>query len=249
MEILPNQVWAIGLVFARIGAFLMLAPGIGDTSVPARFRLGIALFVAASIAPLVASKLPAIPADNATLFRLIGVEIMIGLAIGFSTRAIYAALATAGAIVGLQTGLAFAMTMDPAQGTQDSVFASFLAMIGVVVLLESNVHHFFILGALNSYNQFAPNGIFPSGISADWLIESFSQSFQIAFQFTAPLIVFGIIYNVALGLINRAAPAIQVFFITQPIQILFGIFIFMLSVGAGISFWLDAITKAAKSLN
>lgn len=249
MEFIPAQIWAIGLVFARIGAFLMLAPGIGDSSIPPRIRLLIALFIAAAIAPLVMAKLPLLPNDNAGLFRFIGVEVMIGLAIGFATRVMYGALATAGTIVGLQTGLAFAMTLDPSQGTQDSTFSTFLALVGVVILLQSNIHHLFIMGALNSYNNFAANGTFPAGIGADWLISAFSKSFLIAFQFCAPLIVFGIIYNVALGLINRAAPAIQVFFITQPIQIFFGMFIFMLSIGGGMMLWLNEIAKAAKSLN
>lgn len=248
MEFIPAQIWAIGLVFARIGAFLMLAPGIGDGSVPPRFRLALALFIAAIIAPLVSAKLPPLPVDNAGMFAMIFVEVLIGLAIGFSTRILYSALATAGTIIGFQTGLAFAMTIDPAQSNQDSIFSSFLGIVGVVVLLESNVHHWFILGALNSYNNFAPNGHFPSNIGAQWIIESFSQSFQIAFQMAAPLIVFSIIYNVALGLINRAAPSIQVFFITQPAQVLFGIFIFMLSIGGGIMLWLNAMMRAAQSL-
>ncbi len=249
MEFIPAQIWSIGLVFARIGAFLMLAPGIGDTSIPARVRLLLALFIAFSIAPLVAANLPPIPPDNAKLAQMIGIEVLIGLAIGFSTRVIYSALATAGAIVGLQTGLAFATMLDPSQGAQDSVFASFLALIGAVIVLQTNVHHFFILGALNSYQDFIPNGTFPTNIGAKWMIMSFSKAFQIAIQFCAPLLIFGIVYNVALGLINRAAPAIQVFFITQPIQVLFGIFLFMLSIGGGMMLWLEEITKAARSLN
>ncbi len=248
MELVPAQLFATGLVFARIGALLMIAPGIGDTSVPPRVRLLLALFISVAITPILSSKLPAIPTETSQLYLLIIFEVLIGLAIGAILRILFAALSSAGSIVGIQTGLSFAMTMDPTQGSQGAIFSSFLSMIGIVLLMQANLHHWFIVGAINSYNVY-PIGDLRIGGTMDWMLTGFTSSFNLAVQITIPLLLYGIIYNIALGVVNRAAPAIQVFFIAQPVQVFIGLFIFMISVGASMMVWLDAMTKAAQSLN
>ena len=248
MEFVPNQLFAIGLVFARLGALLMVSPGIGDSSVPPRVRLILAVFISVAITPILANKLPVIPTEVSKLYLLIGLEVLIGLAIGGILRILFAALSSAGAIAGMQTGLSFAMTMDPTQGSQGAIFSSFLSMIGVVLLMQANLHHWFIVGAINSYNVY-PVGELKLNGTMDWMLTGFTSSFNLAVQIMIPLVIYGIIYNIALGIINRAAPAIQVFFIAQPVQVFVGMFLFMLSVGAGMMVWLDAMTKAAQTLN
>jgi|APTNR8051073442_1049403.scaffolds.fasta_scaffold03069_3 flagellar biosynthetic protein FliR len=253
MEFVPIQIWTMGLVFARLGAIFMLAPAIGDSSVPPRVRLLLALFVAAIITPLVAGKLPPLPDTNAGLFLGIGAEILIGLAIGTVLRTIFSALATAGAIAGMQTGLSFAMTMDPTQGSQGAIFGAFLAVIGTTLVMQTNLHHWFIVGTINSFDFMSSNPqsalwAFKAGPSATWILASFSKAFLLAIQITAPLILYGVIFNVAIGIINRAAPAIQVFFIAQPIQVVIGLFLFMVTAGAGMLIWLEAMTKVAQDM-
>lgn len=248
MEFIPSQIWAIGLVFARIGALLMVAPGIGDTTVPPRVRLLLALMIALMITPLVSAKLPALPESVAQTYLLILLEILIGLAIGGVLRIIFSALSSAGAIAGIQTGLSFAMTMDPTQGSQGAIFSSFLSMIGVTLLMQANLHHWFIVGALNSYNLFAA-GEFKTGATTEWMLVSVTSSFNLAVQMMVPLVLYGIIFNIALGIVNRAAPAIQVFFIAQPVQVFIGMMLFMLSLGAGMLVWLEAMSKTARALN
>lgn len=248
MEFLPAQLFATGLIFARIGALLMVAPGIGDTSVPPRVRLLLALFISIAITPILQNKIPAIPAETSQLYLLIIFELLIGLAIGGILRILFAALSSAGAIAGMQTGLSFAMTMDPTQGSQGAIFSSFLSMIGIVLLMQANLHHWFIVGVINSYNVY-PIGDLRLNGTMDWMITGFTSSFNLALQIMIPLVLYGIIYNIALGIVNRAAPAIQVFFIAQPVQVFVGMFLFMITIGASMMVWLDAMTKAAQALN
>ena len=85
MELLPQTVWVIGLVFARVGALMMLAPGIGDQFVPARARLMVALFIAFTLAPVVSGKIAPLPSDTADMFLAIAKEILIGLSLGLKT--------------------------------------------------------------------------------------------------------------------------------------------------------------------
>jgi flagellar biosynthesis protein FliR len=249
MELLPQTVWVIGFVFARIGALMMLAPGIGDSFVPARARLMVALFMAILIAPLVASSVPPLPAQSADMAIMLLKEIFLGLALGLGTRILFSALATAGAIAGMQTGLAMATAFDPSQNQQGAVFGTFLALLGTALVFQTDTHHWFITGAAKSYTNFLPNAALPMGDIAQFTMRAFSQAFSLAIQITAPLLLYGIIINIAFGIVNRIAPMIQVFFIGQPIQILLGIMVFGITAGAGMLVWLKAIADAGQSLN
>ena len=249
MELLPQTVWAIGLIFARVGALMMLAPGIGDQFVPARARLLVSLFIAFALFPVVGSAIQPLPADTAGMAAAIFVEIIIGLGLGLTTRILFSALATAGAIAGMQTGLGMAMAFDPSQNQQGAVFGTFLAMLGTALVFQADVHHLFLTGAAKSFETFVPGAKLPLGDLAQFSLKAFSQAFSLAIQITAPLLVYGIIINATMGIVNRIAPAIQVFFIAQPIQVLLGIMLFAVTAGAGMLVWLDAIVAAGQSLN
>jgi flagellar biosynthetic protein FliR len=249
MEFLPQTVWVIGLVFARVGALMMLAPGIGDQFVPQRARLIVSLFIAFALAPIVSVKIGPVPTDSGEMFLAIMKEILIGLSLGLTTRILFSALATAGAIAGMQTGLAMAMAFDPSQQQQGAVFGTFLALLGTALVFQADVHHLFIMGAAKSFDNFLPGAPLPLGDIVQFSIRAFSQAFSLAIQITAPLLLFGAVINIALGIINRVAPAIQVFFIAQPVQVLLGIMLFAVTAGAGMLVWLEAIAEAGRSLN
>jgi flagellar biosynthesis protein FliR len=249
MELLPQSIWAIGCVFARVGALMMLAPGIGDSFVPARARLMVALFMAILLAPIIGGQIPPLPADVSDMALMLIKEIVIGLSLGLGTRILFSALATAGAIAGFQTGLAMATAFDPSQNQQGAVFGTLLALLGTALVFETNTHHWFISGAVTSYANFIPGAALPLGDIAQFTMRAFSQAFSLAIQMTAPLLLFGLVINFAMGIINRIAPTIQVFFIGQPIQVLLGIMLFSITAGAGMMVWLDAIADAGKSLN
>jgi flagellar biosynthesis protein FliR len=249
MELLPQTVWVIGFVFARVGALMMLAPGIGDSFVPARARLMVSLFMAILIAPVVSASIPPLPAQAADMAGMLLKEIVIGLALGLGTRILFSALATAGAIAGMQTGLAMATAFDPSQNQQGAVFGTLLALLGTTLVFQTDTHHWFITGAAKSYSNFIPGADLPLGDIAQFTMRAFSQAFSLAIQITAPLLLYGIVMNIAMGIVNRIAPAIQVFFIAQPIQVLLGIMLFTVTAGAGMLVWLNAIADAGKSLN
>jgi flagellar biosynthesis protein FliR len=249
MELLPQTVWVIGCVFARVGALMMLAPGIGDSFVPARARLMVSLFLAILIAPIVSRSVPALPAESTEMALLLIKEIVIGLSLGLGTRILFSALATAGAIAGFQTGLSMATAFDPSQNSQGAVFGTLLSLLGTALIFETNTHHWFLTGAVSSYTNFVPGAPLPLGEIAQFTLKAFSQAFSLAIQMTAPLLIYGIVINIAMGIVNRIAPAIQVFFIGQPIQVLLGIMLFTVTAGAGMLVWLEAIAAAGKSLN
>jgi hypothetical protein len=130
------------LVFARVGAMIMLLPGIGTMGVPARVRLVLALAVAFALTPTVQSAYPAIaPTTLVQLTILIAQEITCGVLVGAMASIIMSALQVAGFLIASQIGLSYAQTIDPTQNTQGAVVGNFMSLLGVVAIFATDMHH------------------------------------------------------------------------------------------------------------
>jgi len=226
-----DQVWAGALIFARIGAILMLLPGFGESYVSARIRLSLALVLSLALWPLVAGSLPALPASLGGMVGWLIREVTTGLMIGFLLRLLMAALSTAGEVVSLQTTLSFAQTANPLQAQPATTLAAFLTLFGVAMIFATNTHHLFIVGLLGSYEVVRPVAPLVVEDFVTLAIRTVSGSFLLGVQLAAPGIVFSIIFNLATGLVGRIMPQFQVFFVATPLNVLFGLSIFALSLG------------------
>lgn len=226
-----DQVWAGGLIFARIGAILLTLPGIGESYVPPRIRLSLALVVSLALWPVVGGSLPALPESLGGMVGWIIREVVTGLMIGAILRAFTGALATAGEIVSLQTTLSFAQTANPMQGGQGTTVAAFLMLLGTVLVFATNTHHLFIAGLVGSYELIAPARSLVVGDFTELAIRTLGDSFMLGVQLAAPVIVFALIFNLASGLVARVMPSFQVFFAAAPLSVILGLSVFALSLG------------------
>ncbi len=226
-----DQVWAGGLIFARIGAILLTLPGIGETYVPPRIRLGLALSVSLCLFPIIAGTLPPLPASLGATVGWVIREVVTGLMIGAVLRAFTSALSTAGEIVSLQTTLSFAQTTNPLQAQPGTTIAAFLMLLGTVLVFATNTHHLFIAGLVGSYELIAPARPLIMGDFTELAIRTIADSFILGVQLSAPVIVFALIFNLAAGLVGRVMPAFQIFFAAAPLSIILGLSIFALSLG------------------
>ncbi|MGB3721682.1 MAG: flagellar biosynthetic protein FliR [Pacificimonas sp.] len=230
MTLFDFQVAGFFLVFARIGAVMMLLPGFGDAAVSPRIRLILALALSLVIFPLAARYLPPLPADAIGLGGFIIAEVVIGLMIGAIVKILFSALVVTGSIIGLQSGLAAANLFDPSQGQQSAIIARFLGLAAIVLMFAAGLHHQIITGLARSYMMFAPGDGLMAGDFATLAIGAVANSFALGLQLAAPFLVYGIVFNVGLGLMARLAPTLQVFFIAQPLNLLLG-FALMLALG------------------
>ena len=243
MEPLAPYVWTGALLFARIGSVLMLAPGWGEAAVPARFRLTAALLATFALAPGLTSNLPAQPPGLGDALFLLICEILIGLMMGAAARMFMSAASTAGQVVAMNTGLAMAMQMDPMAGQQGTVISTFFSLLATVIVLAAGVHRWMLQGAADSYSLFPP-GFYPDmGDVAEYGLTAFIESFRLGVQIAAPAIVFGIIFNLAIGLAARLIPQIQIFFIAMPSSILLGLIVIAIGMGAGFLAWLEGFDR------
>jgi flagellar biosynthesis protein FliR len=231
-ELLPAQIFPVLIVFARVGAALMLLPGIGDLYVPQRWRLVLAMALAGIVATALGPSLPALPASPAALLALLFGEIVVGLFLGTVARLLVAALETAGSIVSLQLGLSAAVVFNPGAAQQGSVTGVFLMMLGTLVVFLTDAHHLMIRAIVDSYALFAPGTMPVFADFADAISRLVAHTFRLALQLSAPLVVLGVVFFGALGLISRLMPQLQVFFIVVPVQIIGGILAFAATLAA-----------------
>lgn len=236
------DIWSTAMVFARVGALIMLLPGIGEPAVPARVRLGFALAMAIMIAPSLAGHIPA-PANGALgMAGQVGVEALIGLIFGGAARMLMSALATAGQIAGTEIGIAFAQIADPMSESQSGqLLQVFLSVMGVALIFATGLDHMFLQGVAGSYDLIAPGARAPVGDAAQLALDTAAASFRVGFQIAMPVLAAGMIFRVGLGVLARLIPQIQVFFVVLPLQVMGGFAVFALGLSAGMLIWLDSL--------
>ena len=229
MNALPVETATFLILFARVGAVLMLLPVFSEEGVPAQIRLLISLGMALGLWGLLGPRIPAEAAG--VLPSTIITELLVGFAIGAIVRIMFLAAVMAGSLVSLQVGLSSAVIFDPSQGGQIPLLAKFVAVAAAVVCLSVGIHHLWIGAIIRSYEMFPVGGLPPANDFAQLAIRTVTHSMALGLSLAAPLIVYGIVFNAALGLMARLAPAIQIFFIAQPLNILLGIALFATVLG------------------
>lgn len=239
------DVWTTALLFARVGAMLMLLPGVGEPAVPARVRLAFALALAIGMGPALAERVPEPAATAWGMGAQVATEVLIGVLLGGTARLLVAALATAGQVAGVEIGLAFAQTADPTQTQSGQLIAVFLGVMGIALIFATNLHHMFLAGVAGSYDLIALGAPAPVGDAAELALEATSTAFRVGVQIAAPLLVAGLIFRVGLGVLSRLIPQIQVFFITLPLQIMGGLVVLALGLSSGMLIWLDSLQRYA----
>ncbi len=225
VSFLPALAATFMLVFARIGAMVMLLPGFGEVNIPVRVRLGIALMLTLIMLPLHRAAYHVDLTAMAPLLVTLVHEIIIGVVLGATARMTLAALQVAGSVIAQQLGLGFVTSVDPTQGQQGALLGNFLTLLGLTLLFATDMHHLIIAALNDSYTIFAPGALLPSGDVASLATRAFATAFKIGIQLSAPFIVFGIVFNLGLGVLARLMPQMQVYFVGVPLSILGGFLI------------------------
>lgn len=227
LDWLPNTAFLYILLFSRIGAILMLMPALGEDMIPMRMRLSFALAFTLVLYPLLSPSLPSMPADVMNIIALIFHELAIGIILGAIVRITVMATQVAGAIIAFQTGLSSAMAADPTQvGVQGAVFGSFLSFLGMVLIFATDLHHMALAATYDSYMVFPLDTPLMFDDAAQLAIRTVAGAFSVGVQMSAPFIVFGLVFNLGAGILARLMPALQVFFLLMPANIIIGLLLF-----------------------
>jgi len=239
ISFLPALAAVFVLAFARIGAMVMLLPGLGEQNIPVRVKLSIALLLTLIILPLHRAAYQVDLQSLAGPMVLMVHEIVIGIVLGATARVTLSALQVAGAVIAQQMGLGFVTSVDPTQGQQGVLIGNFLTMLGVTLLFATDSHHLVISALNDSYAVFGPGEIMPSGDVAALATSAFTAAFRIGLQLSAPFLVFGLVFNIGLGVLARLMPQMQVYFVGVPLSIFAGFLIFGIVIVAMMGTFLD----------
>jgi flagellar biosynthetic protein FliR len=220
---LPGLAFHAVLAFARLGAAVMILPGLGEEEVPANIRIGLGLALVLVLLPVVAPGMPEAPDSAAEAVRLVLLEVLVGLWLGGLARLIVMAMAVAGQMIALLLGLAQAMVPDPALGGLGTAPGRLLSLAAVVVVLSSGLYAIPLRALVESYALLPVGDPFPAGPGAEAFAAAAAESLALSLRLSAPFVVAAIIINVALGLLARIAPQVQVYFVAIPGQVLLGL--------------------------
>ena len=248
ISLLPALAATFMLVFARVGAMVMLLPGFGESNIPVRIKLGIALLLTLVILPLHRAAYQVDLTSMSSLAVLMVHEIIIGVVLGATARVTLSALAVAGSVIAQQLGLGFVTAVDPTQGQQGLLIGNFLTILGMALLFATDSHHLVIAALNESYRIFSPGEIMPTGDVAALATRAFAAAFKIGMQLSAPFLVFGLVFNIGLGVLARLMPAMQVYFVGVPLSIMVGFLIFALVITAMMGTYLNYFTGVMHEL-
>jgi flagellar biosynthesis protein FliR len=234
LAVAEGVAWAAVLAFLRTGAMVALMPGLGDQAVPQRIKLALVIAFTLVIAPIIAEN-PDLPPP--ALVALAG-EAAVGLILGIGMRLFLLALQTAAVIIAQATTLSqlFAgATPDP----QPAIGNLFL-VAGIALALVAGLHVDAARLVLLSYDILPAGGYPSSAVVADWNLGLVSRTFSLAFSLAAPFVIASMIYNLALGAINRAMPQLMVSMVGAPLLTLGALALLAIAAPLLLAVWLQA---------
>ncbi|MBF0381567.1 MAG: flagellar biosynthetic protein FliR [Magnetococcales bacterium] len=218
-----GQVERFILIVSRFSGMFLSAPFFSRAVGPRRIKTALLLGISLVVFPLVT---PWPMEGKASVTSMIGAgvtEVLIGAIFGMLVHWVLVAVQVAGGLIGFQMGLSMAMVMDPTSGMQEGVLSNLLYLVVLMIFLNLDGHHLLIEGIANSFKTVPLGGGLPAGegmLKAS--IAGLIQLFKLAIIISAPIIAATKLLYLGMGLINRASPQIQVFFLAMPIAQLIG---------------------------
>jgi flagellar biosynthetic protein FliR len=221
------------LVFLRTGGAVAALPGLGEQSVPARIRLALALMLTAAVYPAAQERVAGLDLARAFL-----PEMLVGLLLGLMVRLFVLALQTAGSIAANATSLS---QLFPSGPEPQPAVSTLLVMAGLAIAFELGLHVRIVAYLAVSYDLFAAGRWPDSGILAAWSTGGVAQSFRMALGLAMPFVIAALLYNLALGVINRAMPQLMVSFVGAPALSLGGLALIALVAPLMLAVWVAAL--------
>ncbi|MBD2870724.1 flagellar biosynthetic protein FliR [Paenibacillus arenilitoris] len=218
------------LIFCRITAFFVVAPVFSSRGVPNMFKIGLGFFISFIVFLTYGMKQTIVP--DAEYVLLVLREVLLGILMGYVVYLFFTVVQTAGAFMDLQVGFAMANIVDPHTGTAAPLLGNFKYMLIIVIFLMMNGHHFLLTGLMDSYEWMPLSnelfGRLMSGSVTDFLARTVGNTFLLAIQVAAPLIVAMFLADVGLGFLTKTAPQYNVFVIGIPLKLIIGMILLIL---------------------
>lgn len=214
-----REVIIFALVLARVAGLFSAMPVFGGKALPLRIKVIIIVMIALVCFPSLLVTLPSLPTDIFALGLLLLREMAIGLLLALITQTVFAAVEFSGQIIGMQIGFTMSQILDPTRGSQIQIMSLMQTLLATLIFFSMNIHHLFITTIVDSFK------IIPIGamrLNADiisFLVQRTSDVFVIGVRLAAPVMVSLLLTSVALGIMARAFPQMNIFMVSMPLNI------------------------------
>lgn len=223
------------LIFVRVTSFFLMMPLFSYRTIPSTHKVGIGFFLALII--YFTLDVPILEIDG-TYYLLIIKEALVGIVLGFIAYMMLSAIQVAGGLIDFQMGFAIANVIDPQTGAQSPLMGQYFYTIALLLLLTIDGHHLLIDGIFHSYQFISlEQAWLPFGDPnvIEFVIRSFSQMFMIAFQMSLPVVGVLFLVDVALGIMARTVPQLNIFVVGVPVKIAVGLVVIFILMGVMIT--------------
>jgi flagellar biosynthesis protein FliR len=242
---LESAILAVFLAFCRVGACLMLMPGLASVRVPMQVRLFVAVAVSAALlAHLWDAIVPHVGGNAAHLFTLIGSEVLIGAMIGLVARFYLLAVQYIASVVAMVSGFNAMAGVAIEEADPQSPMAALISLSALLVLFMLDFHHEIVRALIGTYRLIPVDALFNPQLALINLADTLSEAFFIMIRLGSPFIAYAILVNLAIGLINKLTPQIPIYFVALPFVIAGALLMMYFAIGPMLSFMADGFLPA-----
>ncbi|MFZ5763233.1 MAG: flagellar biosynthetic protein FliR [Thermodesulfobacteriota bacterium] len=229
-----SQLMRLLVIVTRVGPLLFLMPIFGSRGVPAQVKILVTLMTALVLLPVVPVTAEQFPATAIGFVILALREVVFAGTLALFVRFLFAAVETAGQMVGIQMGMGMAGTIDPQYGSQVSPIGMFWNVVAILIFLAVDGHHLFFRTLVESYQWVAPGKATVTQATFDGIMQGAGRMFVLAVKIMAPASAALFFSHVAMGIIAKTVPQIPILIVGMPMNIAVG----LIFVGLSLSYFL-----------
>ncbi|KQV43871.1 MULTISPECIES: flagellar biosynthetic protein FliR [unclassified Rhizobium] len=235
-----GTVLALFAAFCRIGGCFMVMPGFSTARVSVNIRILVAVAVSMAILPIMWDQIyPQVTGKAHTYIYIIATETVIGSVIGLIARYYVLGLQFAGTVLTMMMGFNAPPTADVLEDTPENQLTNLISFAGLMMLFMLDFHHVIIESLVDSYKVMPLGaGFDPQGVLIT-LTNALETTFMIMLRLASPFLIYGLLFNLAIGLVNKLAPAMPLYFISLPYLIMGGMFLLYLGIAAMLKLFAD----------
>ncbi|RYE58855.1 MAG: flagellar type III secretion system protein FliR [Rhizobiaceae bacterium] len=234
-------VLALFAAFCRIGGCIMVLPGFSTARLPTTIRVLIAVTVTIALLPVMWDLIyPRIQGTTPDYMLLCVYETLIGVVLGMIARFYALGLQFLGTVMTMMIGLNTPPAGDILEDTSEGQLTNVLTFAGLMVLFMLDFHHQVFIAIADTYRTLPPGTVFDPQKALVSLTDTLTATFYVMLRLASPFILFNVLFNVAIGFINKLAPIVPVYFISAPYLVMGGTILLYLSVAAMLSLYADA---------
>jgi flagellar biosynthetic protein FliR len=239
---------AFALVLARIGAMMTLLPGLGESVVPGMVRVAIAMFVTVLLLPTLLPLMPPVPSSGLAMGLMVVGEVVTGMWFGWLARMIMLALPMAAQFAAYFLGISSVLQPDAELGAQSTALSKLFELAAPVIMLASGLYTVPLKALVGLFQLIPPGQMLPSGDGLQVAVHAVATAFALALRVASPFVVATILWYFAVGQVSRVVSRMQIYFVAMPGQILGGLALLALVVGAMSVAWQNGVGEFLSGL-